>query len=329
MKKYCAAFIALLLLALIPCTAYASESKGIGSILESDEELVFSNAGTSDPEDIRICIEAYSKKNEGVSTHNLENLQENVHASENIKIYAFTTKKPSVFYDEYNSCNDLNAFVSSNYSIIRVFRDSNNTLIDSVFYMKPENSEQSDGEWKRVSSGGMIFSDETIELLTDKNAMEAVFDSYNINNPENLKVITGVDGLEGLLYFENDGVQIVMPLSDGYKYDSDIDTCEKLTPYVASEFFEARKMSDLENEAKLAEWDSLPMDQKTYGTSTGVNYVDLKSATFDSIIEADIISSDNADRKNVPAIVIISVMICAAIAAIIMCYKNNPKTLSK
>lgn len=285
MKKILWLFIAVVYLLVVPSCVFASDNNGIGSILESKEEQGISNVGTDNPEDIRICIEAYNKKNNGVAEYSLDNSSDDIHASENIKIHAFTTKKPSVFYSEYEACNNLMDFVSPNYSIIRVFRDGNNRLIDSVFYMKPENSKQDDSDWKRVSSGGMIFSDETIELLTDENELLNLLKSYNIENPQNLEVITGIEGLEGALYFEYNGVQIIMPLSDGYRYDSEVVTCEKLIPYVASEFFEARKESDIANERKLKEWDNLPMNEKTYGNSNIINYVDLKPAIFTDTIE--------------------------------------------
>ena len=99
-----------------------------------------------------MCVEAYSKKNNGTEVVITDDSLGYIHAAENIKIYAFTTKKPSDFYNEYRLSGNLEDFVSSNYSIIRVFRDNNNNLIDSVFYMKPENAEQSDADWKRVSS---------------------------------------------------------------------------------------------------------------------------------------------------------------------------------
>lgn len=287
MKKYILSLIAALIFVLIPSFAYANERNGMESILESNEEQKISNSGTDNTEDIRMCIEAYRKKNNGIVAYTLDNSLDDIHASENIKIYAFTTKKPSVFYNEYRLSNNLMDFVSLNYSIIRVFRDNNNNLIDSVFYMKPENSKQDDADWKRVSSGGMLFSDETIEFLTNENKLLNVLKSYSIENPQNIKVITGIEGLEGVLYFENNGSQIVMPLSDGYKYNSEVVTCKKLTPYIASEFFEARKESDLNNEKKLEEWDKLPMNQKTYGNCNDINYINLKPATFGNNVEVN------------------------------------------
>ena len=125
--------IALVLLLMVPQFAFASETNGIEDILETKEEQEISNGGTDNPEDIRMCIEAYRKKNSGTEGVIIDDSLDNIHASENIKIYAFTTKKPSDFYNEYRLSSNLTDFVSSNYSIIRVFRDNNNDLIDSVF----------------------------------------------------------------------------------------------------------------------------------------------------------------------------------------------------
>lgn len=192
--------------------------------------------------------------------------------------------------------------------------------------MKPENAEQSDADWKRVSSGGMIFSDETIEFLTDKSELLNVLESYNIENPQNLKVITGIEGLEGVLYFENNGIQIVMPLSDGYKYDSDIVTCKKLTPYVASEFFEARREADLANERKLEEWDNLPMNQKIYGNSNEFNYINLKPATFTDNIEVNNENLQSTKDVNTTSR-FIGTLVLGAILAVgaIVCYRRGCK----
>lgn len=318
--------IALVLLLMVPQFAFASETNGVESILETKEEQQISNAGIDNPEDIRMCVEAYRKKNNGTDVVITDESLVNIHASENIKIYAFTTKKPSDFYNEYRLSGNLEDFVSSNYSIIRVFRDNNNDLIDSVFYMKPENAEQSDADWKRVSSGGMIFSDETIEFLTDKSELLNVLESYNIENPQNVKVVTGIEGLEGVLYFENNGSQIVMPLSDGYKYDSDVVTCKKLTPYVADEFFEARREADLTNERKLEEWDNLPMHQKTYGNSNEINYINLKPAIFTDNIEVSKEKLQNTKDVNTISR-FIGVFVLGAVFAVgaIVCYRQSCK----
>ncbi len=318
--------IALVLLLMVPQFAFASETNGVESILETKEEQQISNAGIDNPEDIRMCIEAYRKKNKGTDVVITDESLVNIHASEDIKIYAFTTKKLSDFYNEYRLSGNLTDFVSSNYSIIRVFRDNNNDLIDSVFYMKPENAEQIDTDWKRVSSGGMIFSDETIEFLTDKGMLLNVLESYNIENPQNLKVITGIEGLEGVLYFENNGIQIVMPLSDGYKYDSDVVTCKKMTPYVVSEFFEARREADLAKERKLEEWDNLPMNQKTYGSSNEINYINLKPAIFTDNIEVSKEKLQNTKDVNTISR-FIGVFVLGAILAVgaIVCYRRSCK----
>ncbi len=285
--------IALVLLLMVPQFAFASETNGVESILETKEEQQISNAGIDNPEDIRMCVEAYRKKNNGTDVVITDESLVNIHASENIKIYAFTTKKPSDFYNEYRLSGNLTDFVSSNYSIIRVFRDNNNDLIDSVFYMKPENAEQIDTDWKRVSSGGMIFSDETIEFLTDKGMLLNVLESYNIENPQNLKVITGIEGLEGVIYFENNGIQIVMPLSDGYKYDSDV---------------------------------VLPMNQKTYGNSNEINYINLKPATFTDNIEVSKEKLQNTKDVNTISR-FIGVFVLGAILAVgaIVCYGRSCK----
>ena len=318
--------IALVLLLMVPQFAFASETNGIESILETKEEQQISNAGTNNSEDIRMCVEAYCKKNNGTEVVITDDSLDYIHAAENIKIYAFTTKKPSDFYNEYRLSGNLTDFVSSNYSIIRVFRDNNNDLIDSVFYMKPENAEQSDADWKRVSSGGMIFSDETIEFLTDKSELLNVLESCNIENPQNLKVITRIEGLEGVIYFENNGIQIVMPLSDGYKYDSDVVTCKKMTPYVVSEFFEARREADLAKERKLEEWDNLPMNQKTYGSSNEINYINLKPAIFTDNIEVSKEKLQNTKDVNTISR-FIGVFVLGAILAVgaIVCYRRSCK----
>ena len=79
--------IALVLLLMVPQFAFASETNGIESILETKEEQQISNAGTNNPEDIRMCVEAYCKKNNGTEVVITDDSLDYIHAAENIRIY--------------------------------------------------------------------------------------------------------------------------------------------------------------------------------------------------------------------------------------------------
>ena len=111
----------------------------------------------------------------------------------------------------------------------------------------------------------MIFSDETIEFLTDKSELLNVLESYNIENPQNLKVVTGIEGLE--------------------------------------------------------EWDNLPMNQKTYGNSNEINYINLKPAIFTDNIEVSKEKLQNTKDVNTISR-FIGVFVLGAILAVgaIVCY---------
>jgi len=277
---------------------FGSDDVQINSVLSSNEEQnKFNDNIANSDKDKNLCIEAYKRKNQGIANYNIEDPYEGVHPSENIKIYAFTTMKTNEFYEEYEGNNDLENFISSNYSIVALFRNKNDVFMDSIFYLKSEKAEQSDDQWERVSSGGMIFSDETIEFLSDSNNIKDLLSSFHIVQPQNLKVITGVEGVEGLLYFETNGTQIVVPLRDGYKYNEDTNVCKKFTPYVASEFFEARKVSAFDNAVKLEQWNQLPLEDKTFGKGGDINYVNLKTADYISELS---INDDNQEIELVP-----------------------------
>ena len=261
-------------------------SKEIANILSSKEEQdTFNNTIANSQEDKDISLKAHKKKSNDNLNSKSEETHTNVHPSENIKIHAFTSMNPSDFYSEYEKSLSLNNFISPNYSIIVAFRDANNLLMDYIFYLNPEIAEQKDIKWGNVSLGGVIFSDETIEFLSNEKDIKNLLHSINVKQPEDLKIVVGIDGIEGLLYFKENGNEIVVPLSDGYQYNENITVCKKFTPYLANEFFEARKISVLENEKKLKQWQALPMVEKTYGNNEDINYINLNSVDLNALAQ--------------------------------------------
>ena len=305
------------------CTdiAYASDEKPNNDILSIKKEQDQFNENIADvSHDIDICIEAYKKKNQGSTTYSTDDLVEGVHPAENIRIYAFTTKNPQVFYEEYDKSDELEEFISPTYSIVALYRDDNDTFIDSVFYMKPENANQDDDTWERLCSGGMIFSDETLEFLSDTDRVNSLLTSLNIVQPKNLKVVTGIEGVEGVLFLETNDNQFVIPLSSGYTYGEDVNTCEKFTPYVAKEFFEARKISVLENVRKLEEWNALAIEEKTYGSKRAINYVELHPANIELTIQSDDSIKENSitvNKNNIIVPIIILFFVIGGVLAVI------------
>ncbi len=310
------ALLLTLVLTLFSYTVFADNNdinnEEINNILSSKEEQdTFNNTIANSQDDKNISIKAHEKKNKDNLNSKNEEMHTNVHPSENIKIHAFTTMKPSDFYNEYEKSQNLNNFISPNHSIITVFRD-NNLFMDSIFYLKPETAEQKDSKWEAVSSGAMIFSDETIEFFSKEKNIKDLFQSINIKQPKDLKIVVGIDGIEGLLYFKENGNEIVVPLSDGYKFNEDITVCKKFTPYLANEFFEARKLSALENEKKLEQWEALPMGEKTYGSNADINYVNLKSVDLSTLAPlniADKTSPSPSESNNYAAFIVIIVLL--------------------
>lgn len=315
MKKV--ALLLTLVLTLFSYTVFADnndiDSEEINNILSSKEEQdIFNNTIANSQDDKNISIEAYKKKNKDNLNFKSEELHTNVHPSENIKIHAFTTMKALDFYTEYEKSKSLNNFISPNHSIIAVFRDNDNLFMDSIFYLKPETAEQKDNKWEAVSSGAMILSDETIEFLSNEKNIKDLLQSINIKQPEDLKIVVGIDGIEGLLYFKENGNEVVVPLSDGYKYNEDTIVCEKFTPYLANEFFEARKLSTLENQKKLEQWEELPMEEKTYGKGGDINYVNLKSIDLTTLTPLNISSKTSptpSNNNNYTSIIVIIVLL--------------------
>lgn len=333
MKKI--ALLLTLVLTLFSYTAFADNndinSEEINNILSSNEEQdIFNNTIANSEDDKSISIEAYNKKNKDNLNPKVKKMHTNVHPAENIKIHAFTTMKALDFYTEYEESKNLNNFISPNHSIIAVFRDNDNLFMDSIFYLKPETAEQKDNKWEAVSSGAMIFSDETIEFLANEKNIKDLLESINIKQPEDLKIVVGIDGIEGVLYFKENGNEIVVPLSDGYKYNEDTIVCQKFTPYLANEFFEARKLSTLENQKKFEQWEELPMEEKTYGKGGDINYVNLKSIDVSILTPLNISSKTSSTPSNnnnyISIIVIIAfvgVSIILANKYIFKIYSNN------
>lgn len=324
MKKI--TFLLVLVLTLLSCTAFADNSdifsKEIKNVLSPKEEQdTFNNTIANSQDDKNISLKAYEKKNKD-NINSTKEIHTNIHPLENIKIHAFTTIKPSDFYNEYKKSQSLDNFISPNYSIVAIFRDNNNSFLDSIVYLKPETSAQIDSNWEAVSSGAMIFSDETIEFLSKEKNIKDLFQAINVKQPKDLKVVVGVYGIEGLLYFKESGNEIVVPLSDSYKYNEDTTTCKKFTPYLANEFFEARKLSVLKDEKKAEEVKYLPKGKRLLGSSADINYVNLHSIDLSTLTSLNTVTKPSEINNYTPFIVITALIGCSILLIIKHTYKN-------
>lgn len=252
-------------------------------LLSKEESDSFNNTIADMSPDINMVIESYNKRQKnGMGL--IDRDSKDVKAKENIKIYAFANILSSDFYKDYEEKGDLDEFIAKQNAIITVYRDSKQQFIDSVLFIKnPESDEKTIDGWASVSSGTFIMAEDTIRFLSNEKNIKDLLDSLSIKNPKDLKVIIGIQGVNAALYLKENGQQIIIPLSDGDTYDENVETCKALTPYLASDFFKARKTSALEIEKKFQEEELKPAVERILGLGGAINYENLNPANLSAI----------------------------------------------
>jgi len=183
-------------------------------LLQVEENDKFNDSIANVTADKKMVIDGYNRRKQRDNT--LPNIDANdVRAYENIKIHAFTNIKSSDFYDGYEKRLDLNEFLDPENAIIAVYRDSKKQYVDSILFVKnTQATEKSINGWESISSATILLSEETIKFLSDKENIKNLLETTNVKNPKNLKVVTGIHGIDGAIYLEQDGKQIIIPLSD-------------------------------------------------------------------------------------------------------------------
>jgi hypothetical protein len=258
-------------------------------LLSTEENDSFNNTIADVSPDKRMAIESYKRRQENIGglqaglQASLQAIEDpkDVQAGENIKIYAFADILSSDFYKTYEETGDLDEFIAKQNAIITVYRDSEEQFIDSILFVKDPPSDVKTIEgWGSICSGSFIMAEETIQYLSNEKNIEDLLDSINIKDPKDLKVVVGIKGLNAALYLKENGQQIIIPLSDGVTYDEKVETCKKFTPYLAGDFFKARKTSALENQKKAQEEALKPIFEICTGTSGAINYENLEPANL-------------------------------------------------
>lgn len=240
-------------------------------ILSNDKNKDFNENVANKTSDKHMVIESYKKNKDQNKNVQLMDIND-INVSENIKIHAFASMKQSEFYTSYEKLNSLDSFIDSDNAIISTYRDTNLNYISSILFIKSK-----DG-WKSVSQGEFILSTETIKFLSDKSKLKSLFNELGIKNPSDIKVVVGISGVDGVIYLKENNKEIIIPLSDGIKYDGEnIDVCKGFTPYLVKDFFNARKNSDLNIEKLYKKMYEDPNENIVYGSEDSINYEKLKA----------------------------------------------------
>jgi len=250
-------------------------------LLSTEENDSFNNTIADVSTDKRMVIEAYKRRQRNIIGLQAIEDPKDVQARENIKIYAFSNISSSDFYKIYEETGDLDEFIAKQNAIITVYRDSEEQFIESILFAKDEpGAEKIIEGWASICSGNLIMAEETIQFLSNEKNIEDLLDGINIKDPKDLKVVVGIEGLNAALYLKENGQQIIIPLSDGVTYDEKVETCKKFTPYLAGDFFKAKKTSALENQKKAEEEALKPIFEICTGTSGAINYENLEPANL-------------------------------------------------
>lgn len=245
-------------------------------ILSEDKSKDFNEKVADISTDKHMVVDLYNKNNsENEKSKDINDIK----AAENIKIHAFKSMSQSEFYREYEASNDLDSFIDINNAIISTYRDKDLNYISSILFEESDDySETEKSNWKSICGGELILSTETIQFLSDKVKIKNLLISLGLKKPEDMKVIVGISGIDGAIYLKEDGKQIIIPLSDGLKYEGeDIEVCKGLTAYLASDFFSARKESDLKIENLCKKMYEDPNEEIVYGAEPSIHYENLKT----------------------------------------------------
>lgn len=247
-------------------------------ILSEDKSKEFNKKVADTTSDKDMVVESYKKNNsQNKKSQNIN--KSDIKAAENIKIHAFKSMKQSEFYTEYEASNNLDSFIDINNAIISTYRDKELNYINSILFEKSTNdSADKNSNWKSSCAGELILSTETIQFLSDKSKIKNLLASLGIKKPTDIKVIVGISGIDGAIYLKEDDKQIIIPLSDGLKYEGeDIEVCKGFTAYLASDFFSARKESDLKIESLYKKMYEDPNEEIVYGAEDSIHYENLKT----------------------------------------------------
>ncbi|WP_346868621.1 hypothetical protein [Clostridium sp. UBA5119] len=287
MKKIVALTLLIMTVLTTPVSAETNDVQNQSDkqiLLSTEENDSFNNTIADVSPDTHMVIESYKRRQK--NNRSLQAIEDpkDIKARNNIKIYAFANILASDFYKTYEEKGDLDEFIAKQNAIITVYRDSEEQFIDSILFVKDEpGAEKTIEGWASISSGSLIMAEETIQFLSNEKNIEDLLDSINIKKPKDLKVVVGIEGLNAALYLKENGQQIIIPLSDGVTYDENdekVETCKKFTPYLAGDFFKARKTSALENQKKAEEEALKPLFDRCTGLSGAINYENLKPANL-------------------------------------------------
>ena len=288
-------------------------------LLSTEESDSFNNTIANMSPDKHMVIESYKRKQR--KNKELPVIEpKDVKAKENIKIYAFADILPSDFYKDYEEKGDLDEFIAKQNAIITVYRDSEEQFIDSILFIKdPPSDEITIDGWASVSSGTFIMAADTIHFLSDEKNIKDLLDSISIKNPKDLKVIVGIQGVNAALYLKENGQEIIITLSDGATYDENVETCKAFTPYLASDFFKARKTSALEIEKKSQEEALKPAVERNLCSSGAINYENLNPVNLVAINTTEV---NKTSEHNYYPLIICSFIVLGGISLGIL-YKKK------
>lgn len=247
-------------------------------ILSEDNSKEFNKKVADTTSDKDMVVESYKKNN--LKNKESQNINKNdIKAAENIKIHAFKFMSQSEFYKEYEANNDLDSFIDINNAIISTYRDKNLNYISSILFEKNTNDSADENiNWRSSCGGELILSTETIQFLSDKNKVKNLLANLGIKKPEDMKVVVGISGIDAAIYLKENQNQIIIPLSDGLKYEGeDIEVCKGFTAYLARDFFSARKESDLKIENLCKKMYEDPNEEIVYGAEPSIHYENLKT----------------------------------------------------
>ncbi|WP_040328102.1 hypothetical protein [Clostridium ihumii] len=322
MKKIIA--LTLLIITVLTTSVFAETNdvqnqSGEQILLSKEESGSFNNTIADMSPDINMVIESYNKRQKN-GRGLIDRDSKDVKAKENIKIYAFADILSSDFYKTYEEKGDLDEFIAKQNAIITVYRDSEEQFIDSILFIKdPQSDEKTIDGWASVSSGTFIMAEDTIHFLSDEKNIKDLLDSLSIKNPKDLKVIVGIQGVNAALYLKENGQPIIIPLSDGDTYDENVATCKAFTPYLASDFFKARKTSALEIEKKFQEEALKPAVERNLCSSGAINYENLNPVNLSAINTTEI---NKTSEHNYYPLIVCSFLVLGGISLGIL-YKKK------
>lgn len=319
--------IMLIILGLMTTLAFADSTNlpnlGVDEIILSEEREEEFNKNVADiTTDKHMVIQSYQKK-QGENKNVMALDEDDIKASESIQIHAFASMSYSEFYNSYEETNSFDSFIDSDNAIISVYRDKYLNYISSILFIKSKINDTSE-EWQSTSEGEFILSTETIQFLSNKDSIKNSFKELGIKNPKHVRVVVGIPGIDGAIYLKEDDKEIIIPLSDGIKYEGeDIEVCKAFTAYLAIDFFDARKASALENEKNYKDMYEKAGGQIIYGAEPSINYINLKPVELLSVTTSLVSDNSNKSQININYLLVGAASIGIVGVIIIYCKKRR------